>query len=156
MDQRRAYFICGTERIGSGVLSDTLWGTDLAGMPDQYFNPVHVAAFSERWGVTDFPGFLDHLIRETSTPNGVFGIRMTKQYTEALAEQLKECGLIDLSAHSWAAVDYFASCFPTTKYIWLRRRDTVRQAISNWRMKMTGVNRRHLGEPNPPEDFEFS
>ena len=79
MKPRLGYIILGSARTGSGVLSDTLWRTQLAGQPDQYFFDGNIGRFSRSWGTSTFPQYLDALLERTTASNGVFGLRLPKE-----------------------------------------------------------------------------
>ena len=44
-----SYMICATPRSGSTLLCEALRNTGLAGYPDEYFGPMHVARWTEKW-----------------------------------------------------------------------------------------------------------
>lgn len=155
MKPQLGYLIFGTTRTGSGVLGETLWRTGIAGKPDQYFGDRNIEEYSQRWGVADFPRYLDALLERTTTPNGVFGLRLPVDDAAGMARRLKQCGVIDEAADWSAAADLLARRLPATRYIWLRRRDKIRQAISKWRMKHNGVIRRRIGEMRRSEPAPF-
>ena len=158
MKPRLGYLIFGTSRTGSGVLGETLWHTGIAGKPDQYFLDRNIEKYSRRWGVAKFPQFVDALLERATTPNGVFGLRLPVENAAELARRLKQCGAIDEAADWPAAADLFARRLPATRYVWLRRRDKVRQAISKWRVEHGGpIRRRMIGEKRRrvPAPFSF-
>ena len=95
MKPRLGYIILGSARTGSGVLSDTLWRTELAGQPDQYFLESNIDRFSRRWGTSTFPQYLDAMLERTTSSNGVFGLRLPKANTEELALRLQSCGILE-------------------------------------------------------------
>src|SRR5437016_3066195 len=81
-----SYLICSTPRSGSNFLCEVLRATGVAGFPDEYFwNPPY---WRERWDVGDFPSYFRRLLREGTSPNGVFGSKMMWDYFEEVSHQL--------------------------------------------------------------------
>ena len=109
------YIIASAPRSGSHLLSTLLGATALAGKPEEHFNPWHMGL------ATDFPMDLifqpehvQHLIEKTTTPNGVFGTKA--QFTQI---------------SNFVGLHRLESLFPTPlKYIYIQRKDDLRQAIS--------------------------
>jgi LPS sulfotransferase NodH len=141
---RRAYVVCCMTRTGSSLLCDSLGRLGFAGKPAEYFdlhdsnrnfwvNQLKVEAPSQ---------YLDKVIAAGSTPNGVFG---TKLHWYQMPALMKEFGL---DAKSIDLDGCLALRFAQRKYVWLRRRNKVAQAISNYRAIKTAIWR--VG-PNLPE-----
>jgi LPS sulfotransferase NodH len=104
-----------------------LRATGVAGIPDEYFwNPRY---WSERRGVGDFPSYFRLLLQEGTSPNGVFGSKMMWSYLEEVSHQLTS----HLDLRVTAPSDVLAATFPNLRYVWLTRRDKVRQGISFYR-----------------------
>lgn len=159
----RSYIVCSTQRSGSTYLCRLLASTGVAGDPQEYFearaetgsppHPGYFLAGLPRTGAgirddtrpTDAPGYSDlrsvdgweaHLERTFelgTTDNGVFA-------TKLMWNQLP-----DLEQHA-AALPEFAGAtraelldglFGRPSYVWMRRLDKVRQAISLWRALQT-------------------
>ena len=163
IEPARAYIVCSTQRSGSTYLCQLLASTGVAGVPHEYFearaetgsppHPGYFLAGLPRTGAgirddrrpTDAPDYSDlsavdgwqaHLertFRLGTTDNGVFGAKL-------MWNQLS-----DLEQHA-AAVPQFAGTTGSEllervlgrpAYVWVRRRDKVRQAISMWRALQT-------------------
>jgi trehalose 2-sulfotransferase len=160
---RHAYIVCSTQRSGSTYLCHLLASTGVAGNPQEYFearaetgSPPHPAYFLAglpRTGAgirddlrpTDAPDYSDlrsvdgweaHLERTFqmgTTDNGVF------------AAKLMWNQLPDVEQHAAALADFAGltgaelldALFGHPSYIWMRRLDKVRQAISMWRALQT-------------------
>lgn len=160
---RRAYIVCSTQRSGSSYLCELLSSTGVAGNPQEYFearaetgmppHPGYFLAGLPRTGAgirddlrpTDAPGYSDlrtvdgwaaHLertFRLGTTANGVFAAKLMWNQVS------------DVDVHA-AALPEFAgltgselleALFGHPSYVWMRRRDKVRQAISLWRALQT-------------------
>jgi LPS sulfotransferase NodH len=146
-----SYLICATPRSGSNFLCEVLRSTGVAGIPDEYFwNPPF---WSERWGVGDFPSYFRRLLREGTSPNGVFGSKMMWGYLDEVSHQLTSHFDLKVTSHP----DVLSAMFPSLRYVWLTRRDKVRQGISFYRALETKLWR-SSDEPagvmvDPPFDY---
>ena len=161
-----SYLVCATPRSGSTLLCEGLKATGVAGRPEEYFEALpttgrprtpadYLAGLddSDALDLVDgaqppepppYSSLLDvdhpeeHLARVRAwgtTPNGVFGAKVM-----------------------WGHLDDPSALFPGARYVWVRRRDTVRQAISLWRAMQTQSWRdegsRGSGGPRP--EYRFS
>jgi len=158
-----AYIVCSTQRSGSTYLCRLLANTRMAGNPQEYFearaetgsppHPGYFLAGLPRTGAgirddvrpTDAPeysdlravdGWEEHLertFRLGTSDNGVFGAKL-------MWNQLP-----DLEQHATAMPEFAGlggselldRLLGNPSYVWLRRRDKVRQAISLWRALQT-------------------
>lgn len=133
-----SYFVCTTPRTGSNLLCEALRNTGVAGNPEEYFWDDALPAWYERWGISTFEQFLERMLAEGATPNGVFGVKVfAGDYLE------------DFLRHVWRLPRYrdprlsvpalMSSIFPNLRHIWLARRNKVRQAVSWWLAFQTKV-----------------
>ncbi len=160
---RIAYLVCSTQRSGSTYLCELLASTGAAGRPQEYFearaetgmppHPGYFLAGLPRTGAgirddlrpTTAPDYSDlrtvdgwraHLERTFvlgTTANGVFGAKLmwnqlpdVEQHAAALPEFAGVTGS-----------ELLERLFDHPRYVWMRRRDKVRQAISLWRALQT-------------------
>ena len=160
-----AYVVCSTQRSGSTYLCRLLADTELAGNPQEYFEataetglpprPGFFLAGLPRLGVgirsdprpADAPdysnlrlvdGWLAHLERTFqlgTTANGVFA---TKLMWNQLAEVEQHARAVP-GLDGKAGADLLDELFGGPSYVWVRRRDKVRQAISLWRAVQTRI-----------------
>ena len=153
-----SYLVCATPRSGSTLLCETLAETGVAGNPLEFFEalpetgvprrpldylaglddevafaliedapPHDPPPYSDVRGVADYAEHLDKVRRLGTTPNGVFGAKVMWAHLEDLGRRL---GTHDLPA----LVD---DLFDRPRFVWVRRRNTVRQAVSLWRAMQT-------------------
>jgi LPS sulfotransferase NodH len=133
---RLAYLVCATHRSGSNLLCQLLWHTGRAGFPQEAFSPTRIGPISEQHGLgvdgeKDFRGYLDALVAQRQTSNGVFGAKVMWTHLDFL------CGRLGVArGRPFAALE---AALPGSRYVWMRRRDAVRQAISMVKAKQTGV-----------------
>ncbi len=120
------YVLASAPRSGSNMLARALWHTGQAGFADGYLSDTHALDFFERWGwATADPAALTEtyvrgLMRFRTSPNGVFGVNVHGEHLPGLEVDLHEL-------------------LRSPCYIWLRRRDRLRQAVSYALAQQTGV-----------------
>ena len=115
-----SYVVCSVPRSGSSLLCDLLANTDLAGAPMEYLDPAGIEAFRRSWGVGEtFDDYLAALFERKTSTNGVFGLKL-------LFGQLGELGGRELRA-----------VLPDPRFVYITRRDQVRQAVSFARATQT-------------------
>lgn len=110
------YIIASAPRSGSHLLSTLLGATGLAGKPEEHFNPWFMGLATDYFpfDLIIHPEFVQDLIEKTTTPNGVFGTKA--QFTQV---------------SNFVGMQRLESQFPTPlRYIYIERRDQVRQAVS--------------------------
>jgi LPS sulfotransferase NodH len=159
-----SYLICTTPRSGSTLLCEMLAGTGVAGRPDEYFqqlratglpmtardyldgvaadlvpHPGHETTLEQHtlYDPRRFAGFEEYVewvLRRATTPNGVFAAKIMWPYMAGLV-----AGLSTIPRHHGieAPDELLARAFPRLRYVWLRRLDKVRQAVSLWRAIQT-------------------
>lgn len=162
---KHAYIVCSTQRSGSTYLCHLLAGTGVAGNPQEYFEaraetgmPPHPGYFlaglprtgagirdnlrptsppdySDLRTVDGWEAHLERTFRLGTTPNGVFGTKLMwnqlpdiEQHAAALPDLVGTTGR-----------DLLDRVFSRPFYVWMRRGDKVRQAISLWRALQTRI-----------------
>jgi len=122
----RSYLICSTPRTGSYLLCDALTATGVAGRPTEYLMPSYRDHRMAQWGTATYSEYHEQVLVDGTTPNGVFGAKIhSGQFGDLLRQAT---GRPRLSMEEWSAV--IEGLFPCPRYIWLRRRDHVGQAVS--------------------------
>jgi len=153
MKPHTSYTVCGTPRSGSGLLCEVLWKTGLAGRPDEYFLRKYVEKYSEIWRASTSYEYLNKIIEEGTTGNGVFGIKIMWDQVGYFREKVLR---IPQYMHLQTP-DLMGCIFPNLHYIRITRRDKVRQAVSFYKAKKTGIYNWHEGEPTQYlETLEFN
>ncbi len=168
VDYTRAYLVCSTQRSGSTYLCRLLASTGVAGDPQEFFEamaetglpprPSFFLAGLPRAGasVKDDPGpaaapeysnlqlvdgwrsHLERTFRLGTTGNGVFSAKL--MWNQLPEMQWHAAALPELAGLGTA--ELLSRLFSGPAYVWVRRRDQVRQAISLWRALQTGAWRR--------------
>ena len=173
-----SYLVCATQRSGSTLLCELLKGTEVAGVPDEffeglrrsglprqpreYFEAPEFAGIAERLAPIDpgrpeqpgeFAGWFSYVLQRGSTRNGVFGAKMMWNYFDDFRERIAELpGLDGLTFNQ--ALD---EVFPQLQIIFVRRRDKVAQAVSLWRAIQTQQWRGSIehGQSLPEAQYDF-
>ncbi|MCC7368265.1 MAG: sulfotransferase [Chloroflexi bacterium] len=137
MTPNTCYLVCCTARSGSTLLCEGLWNTGVAGQPAEYFWQDDEQRWATTWGLIDYDyaDFVRAAMEQTATPNGVFGAKMAWGYAGDFVQKLQPDSRDPLAE----LPSLLPKTFPNLRYIWLRRRDTVRQAISHWKAMQTGA-----------------
>ncbi|GAA1437057.1 Stf0 family sulphotransferase [Microlunatus lacustris] len=135
-----SYLICATPRSGSTLLCGLLRSTGVAGRPESYFRRQSVSAYADEWGLarrgdalTEVDGFVRAAVVAGSTGNGVFGARIMWGTMTELTDALSQ-------AHrggTASALELLTGAFRRTRFLHLRRVDTVAQAVSWARAEQT-------------------
>ena len=128
---RRSCFICATPRCGSWFLSGLLASTGLAGRPHEWFWRDTRSGLERAWDVRSEEAYIELVLAAGTTPNGVFGAKVM-------------WGMLpDLSP------------FPDPRFVWLRRRDRVAQAVSFAKAVQTGHWHSWDPEPHAQPSYRF-
>jgi trehalose 2-sulfotransferase len=172
-----SYLVCATQRSGSTLLCESLKSTGIAGCPEEFFEarvrtgrPRTAAGYfrepdapdigdilgdPEKLGpapdhsklddVEDYAQHIERSFRLGTTPNGVFGAKLMWGHVDdftTFARRLpafRGCDKLE---------DLLPAVFPKPRYVWVTRRDKVRQAVSLWKAIQTEAWR---GDDNPAD-----
>lgn len=136
------YIIATSQRTGSTLLTDALTGTGVAGAPDEWFlsGGNGNEALKLRFGIRGEADYIDRIIQATATANGVFGTKLFWRQWDVLIPRLiaktgMRCGQ---PIHDSLPDLLTAGLGRPIRYIWLRRRNKLAQAISLYRARNTG------------------
>src|SRR5688500_8623702 len=152
-----AYLVCATPRSGSTLLCEALKATGVAGRPEEYFEAVPATGrppqpedylrgaddadalallgaaaapdpppYSSLDGVGSYAEHLERVRRWGTTPNGVFGAKLMWDHVGRLGAELAP-------DRDTPPLELLDELFDRPRYVWVRRRDVVRQAVSLWR-----------------------
>ncbi len=171
------YLICSTHRTGSSLLCQLLGDTGLCGKPDEFFSPAWAPRFARELAGglrshpdvesrvdgggdaepmhLDYARYLRSLYGQRATPNGVWGCKIQWSHTRRVWEAFQHRSLQRMDDKG--VFRLFKEVFGQPKYLWIRRRDKVRQAISFWKSKQTNVYTKWRPAPseNAKPVFDF-
>jgi trehalose 2-sulfotransferase len=122
---RRSFFICATPRSGSSLLCEALEFTRIAGRPREFFEPKYEPDWFARLGIASDAEYVRKFQAAGATPNGVFGAKL--HWHQFLHLQTR---LLKLDGTGANGLELVRDTFPDLKFLFLTRRDKVRQAVS--------------------------
>jgi LPS sulfotransferase NodH len=165
---RRAILLCSHMRSGSTLLGEAMYATGCLGCPIEYFHRGFQPHLAERWQTQDFADYLATVYRWRTDPSGTLGVKLFWGDVEALCfqawpneeDQWRAGFAQGLTASAYARIHALLTClFPNPRWVYLRRRDRVRQAISLLRAGQTGTFRRFLDGNDPadrqPPEYDY-
>ena len=148
------YIIASTQRSGTHLLCSILRSTGIAGSPDEFFLSKPEETWEKRWGAPSRDGYLARVLQDNTGTNGVFGAVVMWNYFERMLQMLQEIP----AYKNLDGAQVLAAVFGNPKYIWMRRRNRVEQAVS-WAMAcQTGVWAQKVGvssQPDTTPKFDF-
>jgi trehalose 2-sulfotransferase len=116
----RGYAICTSGRSGSNLLCQYLSSTGMLGNPLEYFN----GSGRRLLGYPDYPDDpakqIDWIVTEGATPNGIYGLKIFPAQIEQIEKSIRWTELL-----------------PDLKFVLLKRRDILGQALSAVRAMQT-------------------
>jgi LPS sulfotransferase NodH len=135
MQPHISYLICATPRSGSFLLCEALKNTGLAGQPEEYFWRGDEPFWKERWSVSSYADYVAGAISQGTTLNGVFGAKIMWGYFDDFVGKLRSIA----GYEDQPIAELLSTIFPNLHYIWITRRDKVRQAISHEKAIQTNI-----------------
>lgn len=126
-DATRRFLIVAEPRSGGSLVAEALRLCGHAGVPFEYLNPRLMRAYGQRLGrVGDVPfeEYFDFLLRHRTTPNGVFAIKALVDHVAAFLKRGPQAEALMRSFD---------------RYVILRRRDKLAQAVSYFRATTSDV-----------------
>ena len=153
MNPERSIIIAGVQRSGTSFLCDALQKLGNVGLPAEHFVKMVEPQWIENKEIEDIRNRIETAIQEGSTANGIFGLKiMWNTYCDfmKIVKQLPELKTIEDK-------QIFQSLFGNITYIWIRRRDKTRQAVSWAKAAQTGkFSLREGNETTPTIDLQFN
>jgi LPS sulfotransferase NodH len=134
MSKPTCYLVLATPRSGSTLLGQGLQASGLAGDPKEFFGHK-MPYWMEQWRTPTLPAYTARLRQARATPNGVFGAKLLYRqllHLESLARHEPELADLPLG-------EILDRLFPDLRLVWVTREDKVRQAISWFKARQTGV-----------------
>jgi len=149
-----SYIVASIQRSGTHLLCSILRNTGLAGSPEEHFLSKPRETWEKRWGTPSRIAYVQHVLRQNTAADGVFGTVIMWSYFERMLQMLQEIPEYkDLNG-----AQLLGAVFCKPKYIWMRRRNHVAQAVS-WAIAcQTGVWTQKAEEKSQPRNipkFDF-
>ena len=107
------------------MLCEALRNTGLAGNPDEYFGPMHVERWCRLWQPESPSDYIHHVIREGMGGTSVWGGKVMRLYWGNFIGYLRT-----VTPKNYSEKELLDAFFPELKFIFITRRDKVRQGVS--------------------------
>jgi trehalose 2-sulfotransferase len=150
-----SYIIASVQRSGTHLLRSIFCSTGVAGSPDEFFLSKPGETWEGLWGAPSRLAYIERIFEQNTTANGVFGTVVMWSYLEQMLQMLQEIE----EYKNLTGSQLLAAVFDRPKYVWMRRRDRVAQAVS-WAIAcQTGVWAQKRGEKPQPRGtphFDFA
>ena len=144
----RTLVICSHPRSGSTLLGEAIYTANGLGCPLEYLHCGFRPQFARRWEAHDLDTYVRALHRLRTDSTGVLSIKLFWRDVEDVVretaggdgpivhrEVMPDAGLLR------AVFDRLRSILPNPTFVYLTRRDRVRQAVSAWVAAETAVFR---------------
>lgn len=136
MSNRLSYFVIGSLHAGDTFLCEGLSNSGLAGIPNEYFFHDKGQLSYQNWDISDYGAYINRVYDATSTSNEVFGASILGGHLKAFLRQLwSETGGPDAQI---TMRERFEFAFPNPHFIWVTRRNKIRQAVTIYWAIQTG------------------
>jgi LPS sulfotransferase NodH len=149
-----SYIIASTQRSGTHLLCSILRSTRIAGSPGEFFVSKPGETWEKLWGAPSREGYIERVLQDNTGANGVFGAVVMWSYFEQMLQMLQELR----EYNGLTGAELIAELFNRPRYIWMRRRNRVEQAVS-WDMaRQSGVWTQRVGvaaQPDATPKFDF-
>ncbi len=137
-----SYLICTAPRTGSTLLAEALSSTGRAGSPEEFFKGHESLdrLWRDAFGIERDADYFDKVRSARTGSNGVFGLKLHWPQGPALMAKLRASASFrpappNASLHELLTLKLGAA----PRYIWLRRRNKLAQAISYMRAERTQI-----------------
>lgn len=154
MDILTTYIIASVQRSGTQLLCTLLRNTGVAGLPAEHFLAKPGETWEGRWKTPSRMAYIERVLCDNTTSNGVFGTVVMWSYFDRMLQMLRNVPEYE----GLKTADLLAAILHEPKYIWLRRRNRVEQAVSWAIAAQTGVWTQKTGEKPQPRavpKFDF-
>ena len=130
-----SYIVASVQRSGTHLLCSILRSTGIAGSPEEYFLSKPGETWEKRRDAPSRDAYVQHILRQNTAANGVFGAVVMWSYFDRMLQMLQEIP----AYKNLNGAQLLAAVLSKPKYIWMRRRNHVEQAVS-WAMAcQTGI-----------------
>lgn len=133
MHPKLSYLIWFVPRSGSTFLCERLSASGIAGHPAELLNIPDNESLLGHYGASSYSELQRELWKKGGTPNGVFGFKASmirSKYDGFTREFARFPGL---ATGNPKEPEIWENAFPNLKYIFLTRRNKIRQAVSWWK-----------------------
>lgn len=132
-------FICANYRSGSTLLSVALQKTRAVGRPGEVYAPSSMKRKFTEWSLPDesYMTYLRAVLEHDTTPNNVYSVKIMYPDMQFLVGNLR-----DLSGDTASReIDLLTQVFPNPRFMYISRRDKIRQGISFYKLYLKDNNK---------------
>lgn len=136
------YLICTAPRTGSTLLAEALSSTGRAGSPDEFFKGYEPLdrLWREAFGIECDADYFDKVRAARTGANGVFGFKLLWPQGPALMAKLRASAALKYAPSSASVHELLTMKLGAApRYVWLRRKNKLAQAISYLRADSTRI-----------------
>lgn len=135
----RSFLICTHQRSGSTLLGEAVYFAGSMGCPLEYFHRGFRPPFALRWNTGDIHSYIRAVYRFRTDTTGVLSVKLFWKDVEDILEELSPSHFEYLRDNPPASIspavyrkiyELLAEIFPNPVFVYLTRRDRVRQAVS--------------------------
>ena len=125
----------------------------MAGSPEEHFLSKPGETWEQCSGAPSRDAYVERVLQQNTGPNGVFGAIVMWSYFERMLQMLQEIP----EYKDLTGAQLLEAVFCKPKYIWMRRRNRVEQAVSCAIASQTGVRSQTVGaQPRPQATPKFN
>ena len=125
--------VCALPRTGSSLVGYLL-GQNGLGRPAEWFWRDDVARNKQAWGISRFDAYLARVLEEGTSQTGIFAVKLMWGYLHEVLFELRRLA----RTYEPDDVSVLRSFFGEPRFVWVRRRDAVAQAVSWAKAVQTG------------------
>jgi LPS sulfotransferase NodH len=138
----KTILVCSHMRSGSTLLGEALYSTRRFGCPLEYFHPGFEPHLVRRWKTNTLTEYVQHVYRHRTDSTGTLGVKLFWTDVEELFVRLHpelDADWRNRLASNAQSPDFqsigsmIRELFPNPVFIYLKRKDRLRQSISCWR-----------------------
>lgn len=146
MQPKIFYTIFFSQRNGSSLLCEALKSTGVAGNPGELFHISENQSLKQHYNAKNYEELRDKIWQAGSNESGVHGIKVNapKPQNDSIINELKN--ISGIQKQNPSNYEVWENIFPNNKYIFLTRRNKVRQAVSWWKAIVSTEWHRKTGE----------
>lgn len=130
----KGIILCATQRCGSTMVVEDMRNTDILGLPEEYFIPWDSSRKDINWVEA-----LERIKQRASTNNGFYSIKVMANHIPIIDACLIG-SIYDVSNDNGLLYPRFFNAFKGCKFVFLKRDNVVRQAVSREISRQTGIN----------------
>ncbi len=148
MNPQKTYIVCATQRSGSTLLCDLLYKSGAAGNPKEFLLTQYEP--KEGIDISKYDQYVQTLLSRYASDNGVSGVKLMEDNFALVVERLRK----SLHLQEKSDVEVLEPIFPNLSFIFITRKDKIRQAISLSRAEQSKVWEKRNGSDNTSQKGE--